>query len=88
MEDWAIVRASLPSGLRGRERNDMGDAIRKQSVETLSGLNLPIEQAEYCRDMIVPLMTSLRKSVDSLEVICDKKVWPYPSTGALIFSVK
>ena len=65
-----------------------GATLLEQSVETLSGLNLPIEQAEYCRDMIVPLMTSLRKSVDSLEVICDKKVWPYPSTGALIFSVK
>ncbi|MBQ3274151.1 MAG: glutamine synthetase III [Christensenellaceae bacterium] len=65
-----------------------GTALLDDAVETLSTLKVPIEQAEFCRDMIVPLMASLRKSVDSLEVICDKKVWPYPSTGALIFSVK
>ena len=30
----------------------------------------------------------IRECVDALELICDKQMWPYPSTGKLIFSVK
>ena len=33
-------------------------------------------------------MAQLRECVDALELICDKQMWPYPSTGKLIFSVK
>ena len=63
------------------------DRLEKASEKQLTIANAQ-SQAEFCRDEIVPAMKELRDAVDSLEVICDKKLWPYPSTGALIFSVK
>ena len=44
--------------------------------------------AVYYKDNVLPAMAQLRECVDALELICDKQMWPYPSTGKLIFSVK
>lgn len=45
------------------------------------------EQAEYYRDVVKAAMTDLRTPIDRLEIIVDKKVWPMPSYGDLIFEV-
>ncbi len=45
------------------------------------------ERAVYYRDVVMVTMKELRKSVDTLEMIVDKDLWPMPSYGDLMFEV-
>lgn len=45
------------------------------------------KQAEFFKETVVPVMDSLRKPVDQLEMIVNKEMWPMPSYGDLIFEV-
>ena len=45
------------------------------------------KQANYYYDEVAPAMIALRTPVDELEMIVDKKVWPMPSYGDLLFEV-
>ncbi len=44
-------------------------------------------QAFFYKDTVKEAMDALRAPVDSLEMLVDKKVWPVPSYGELIFEV-
>jgi len=44
-------------------------------------------QAVYFRDEVTTAMSALRAPADALEMIVDKKYWPFPSYGDLIFEV-
>ncbi len=44
--------------------------------------------AEFYRDEIIPAMESLRTAADALEVSVAKDVWPLPSYGDILFSVR
>jgi len=44
--------------------------------------------AALYRDTVFTAMATLRESVDAMEVICDSELWPIPSYGELLFSVK
>ena len=44
-------------------------------------------QAEHYRDDVRAAMAALRAPVDKLELIVDKKTWPMPSYGDLLFEV-
>ena len=44
--------------------------------------------ARYYHDTVMPAMEALRKPIDALEFIVDKKMWPYPSYGDMMFNVK
>ena len=45
------------------------------------------EQAVFCREKIVPAMLGLREPIDKAELIVDKKVWPVPCYGDMLFEV-
>ena len=45
------------------------------------------EKAECYRKHVVPAMEALRIPVDKLETIVDKKFWPVPTYGDLVFEV-
>lgn len=45
------------------------------------------KQARYYHDVICPAMTALRRPVDDLEQIVDKRYWPMPSYGDMLFEV-
>ena len=45
------------------------------------------EQAFYYKDVVKKAMEELRAPVDALEMIVDKKVWPIPTYGELMFEV-
>jgi glutamine synthetase len=45
------------------------------------------ERANSFRDIVVPAMNELRAPIDKLEMIVDKKVWPVPTYGDLLFEV-
>ncbi|MBR4720244.1 MAG: glutamine synthetase III [Clostridia bacterium] len=47
-----------------------------------------LKTAAYYKDVIFKAMNELRISVDEAEVITDRKYWPYPSYGDLLFSVR
>ncbi|MBO7334957.1 MAG: glutamine synthetase III [Lachnospiraceae bacterium] len=44
-------------------------------------------EADMVRDMVIPKMSELRLAVDEAETLTDKKYWPYPSYGDILFSV-
>ncbi len=46
------------------------------------------ELAEYYRDQIIPAMEAVRESADGLEVLVAKDLWPLPSYGDMLFSVR
>lgn len=58
-----------------------------QVEQKASSLPQGEKQARSFRDNVVPAMESLRKPVDSLELIVDKTLWPVPTYGDLLFEV-
>lgn len=45
------------------------------------------ERAVFCNRILIQAMEELRVPVDRLEMIVDKKIWPMPSYGDLLFEV-
>ena len=45
------------------------------------------DQAFYYKDVVKAAMDELRKPADELEMIVDKKVWPFPTYADLMFEV-
>ena len=48
----------------------------------------PQTLAEYYRDEVIPAMSALRESADGLEVLVAKDLWPFPSYGDMLFSIR
>ncbi len=46
-----------------------------------------MEQAFFCKDVIVPAMSELRLPADALERLVDSSMWPLPTYGELMFEV-
>ncbi len=44
--------------------------------------------AMFYKNRIIPLMNTLRESVDTMESLCSSEHWCYPSYGELLFSVR
>ncbi len=65
------------------------EALGKLEEVTDKGLTMEEgkDQAEYYRDVVKPAMQDLRTPIDKLEIIVDKKMWPFPSYGDLIYEV-
>ncbi len=47
----------------------------------------PLEQARYMHDQVEKSMRDLRKSADFLEMITDRKAWPFPTYDELLFNI-
>ncbi len=47
-----------------------------------------LKTAVYYKDVVFDAMNALRESVDEAEVITDRKYWPYPGYGELLFGVR
>ena len=45
-------------------------------------------RADFYRDTVIPAMEALRESADGLEVLVAKDLWPLPSYGDILFSVR
>jgi glutamine synthetase len=57
------------------------------ATEKANAFEEATESAKYFRDVVVPAMSNLRAPIDALEVIVDKKLWPVPTYGDLLFEV-
>lgn len=59
----------------------------KEITDKAAAMEEGQEQARFYHFDVVPAMDALRAPVDKLEMIIDKKDWPMPSYGDLIFEV-
>ncbi|MBR4471965.1 MAG: glutamine synthetase III [Erysipelotrichaceae bacterium] len=62
---------------------DMDQVQKKLNRKPEDSLKLAI----YYHDRIIPLMESLRKNADELELIVDRNYWPFPTYRELLFGV-
>ena len=75
--------------------NDLTDTLA-QRLEALCGCLEEADgsqwnalgRAEYYRDAVIPAMNELRETADGLEVLVAKDLWPLPSYGDILFSVR
>ena len=59
-----------------------------ERVENLAVKKTDTEEAAfYYKTSVMPRMDALRRAVDSMEVLCDRKHWPMPTYGELMFRV-
>ncbi len=68
---------------------DMKSALANLIDVTTKAVNIADagEQAKFYRDEVKTAMTQLRTPADKLEMMVDKKFWPFPSYGDLMFEV-
>ncbi len=59
----------------------------KEELETATATVGTRAQAEVFRNKVVPAMEALRKPIDELEGLVEKKAWPVPAYGDLVFEV-
>ena len=57
-------------------------------VAVAKGKKDSLSYAEYMRDNVIPLMTSLRNTIDEAENKTAKDYWPYNTYEEILFSVK
>ncbi len=60
----------------------------EDAVANVDAISDVTEASLFYRDSVIPKMETLRRYADSLETICPSNVWPYPSYGDMLFSVK
>ncbi len=60
--------------------------LRKEG-QTVAAMKHGRECAFYYREKIIPAMEALRNPADKLEMLVDKKIWPFPVYADLLFEV-
>jgi glutamine synthetase len=55
-------------------------------VQKAAGFKGEYEKASFFKDEVVVAMAKLRKHADALEEKMDRKSWPMPTYGELMFS--
>jgi glutamine synthetase len=63
------------------------DALDRAIKESKDSSGDALAHASFYRDSIFPAMSELREVVDELEAMSDKKRWPLPTYGDMLFSV-
>jgi len=69
--------------------DDMKAALDRlnEDVEEAGRMTNERDRAFFYKDTIVPDMQALRTPADDLESIVDKRLWPFPTYGELMFEV-
>ena len=63
-------------------------AALEKNVAKIESIDEVGKLAVFCKDNVLVSMENLRRTADKLETMTDKKYWPFPSTGDLIFSIR
>ena len=92
----SVEKAGADASLQRRILNQLSDYLH-QTDEALDELEKKMEaytdyaeghdQAIYCHEVIVPAMEKLRAPVDKMELLVDRRKWPVPTYGELLFKV-
>ena len=70
-----------------RETTEKVEALKRANEKALATPD-PLSRARLYHDEVLRAMDALRASVDAMELLCDREVWPYPTYGDILFSVK
>ncbi len=62
-------------------------AVLSADLAKLVEIGGTFENAEFCRDVILPDMAALREVADELETLVGAEYWPYPTYGELLSRV-
>ena len=63
-------------------------SVLEADVEKASEIEDALELAKYYRESVFEDMSALREIVDTLEVLVPSDIWPYPTYGEILYSVK
>ena len=70
-----------------RETIDCASALKAANEQARAEVD-PLASARAYHDRVIPAMAALRERVDAMELLCDREIWPYPTYGDILFSVK
>ena len=70
-----------------RDTAERAEALRAANEKAKAEPDALVRARLY-HDEVLAAMNRLRESVDAMEVLCDREVWPYPTYGDILFSVK
>ncbi len=59
----------------------------KKAEETAAAVVGTQERAEAYRDLVLPAMNTLRKTVDEMETMTSSEYWPLPTYGDMMFKI-
>ncbi len=62
--------------------------VLEEDVLRVRDFDSTLEMSQFYRDHVIPHMNDLRGAVDELETFVDSRLWPYPSYGEILYSVK
>ena len=101
LADAALSKEALSASIDTSFERETADKLSTltheavERVEILQKLNAkaqatpdPLTRARMYHDEILGAMDALRASVDAMELLCDREIWPYPTYGDILFSVK
>ena len=84
----ASVQRDLLEKVNGHLKEMQDALVKLQQAEAKARAMKPgKEQAFFYKDEVKTAMDALRVPADKLEVLVDKKVWPFPTYADLIFEV-
>lgn len=80
-----LKRLSMVASLINQAQEELDILVE----ESAGGLHVSgsRERAFYYQDIVVPRMAKLRRPCDELEKLVDRKMWPFPTYGDLMFEV-
>ena len=84
VEEELLTRVNDLTGTLSRTLDHLCERLAAVDAMQADGQTI----ADFYRDEIVPAMASLRQAADALEVCVAKDVWPLPSYGDILFSVR
>ena len=60
----------------------------ESDIEKINGISNSLSLAMFCKNELLAKMNRLRTVVDQMELITDRRYWPMPDYGDLLFSLK
>ena len=82
-EENLVAKLSALSAKVFADVNELGELSKEEkTIEESDAASI------FYKNNIIPVMNSLRESVDEMESLCSSEHWCYPSYGELLFSVR
>ena len=101
LADTLIAKRTISNGIDTTYEENLVKTLSELSakafedVTALGELSKKVKSIEesdaaamFYKNRIIPVMNSLRESVDTMESLCSSEHWCYPSYGDLLFSVR
>ncbi len=93
LKEAKIPVSTLPEEARVKEASQLLSEAEKalrcleKRVSSAAAISSRYDQAVFYRDKVVPAMEELRKPIDKLELLTDRRKWPVPSYSDLMYEL-